>query len=184
MLFKQASIKTLPDNLQWRIIPVGPGESVEGWYAGPIVLVDVHWIAKRSFPCRRAITDGKLSCRCEKEPMSLRTIGYVPILTKARDRWVVIVSEGVAAKFESIKCGSPIKLARPNKVKRPLFVSMLDDGSMGIDNTKKMRAGAACHDISEFLLHVWQDRELTEHLGARYIPATAGPWEMRCDQAA
>jgi hypothetical protein len=184
MLFKQASIKILPDNLQWRIIPVEPGDMVEGWYAGPMVLVDVHWINKRSLPCRRAITDGKLPCPCEREPKSIRTIGYVPILGKQRERWVVIVSESVAAKMEAVKCGSPIRLSRPKKPKRPLFLSMIEDGALGIENTKKMRAGAACHDISEFLLHVWQDRELTEHLGARYIPATAGPWEMRCDQAA
>lgn len=158
----------LPDHLKWRIIPLSAGAVLEGWLAGPVVPVACHWTGKRSVPCRRLITDGKMRCWCEDKPASVRVIGYAPIIDKARDRYVVILSAAVAHKVERIKAGSAVRLTRPKAVKRPLFVTQLPDDYLGSDQTKKMRAGAI-HDICPYLLHVWQDQELTESFGLPFF---------------
>jgi len=170
MLFRNAVIREIPDPLRWRVVPIGQGEHLDGWYAGPVVTVAVHWIRKRSFPCCRLLTDGAMKCVCETDPKSVRIIGYVPVIAKDRERFVVIVSAAVAKRFDNIKPGAPIRLARPNAKKRPLFVSLLPDEQLGAEQTKRIRP-ACIHDITPYLLHLWQSRELSDHFGQQFIEA-------------
>lgn len=170
-MFPNATFRDVPAHLKWRCVSVAPGESLEGVTAGALVTVDCHWDCGRSFPCLSRLTDGVLKCSCEDEPRSLRLLGYQPIMTKERERLVVLLSATVAQKVETIRHGTAVRFTRPKKGKRPLSVTLLSDYDLGEDFVKKMRA-AALHDIHEYLIHLWQDRTLCDHFGVPFICST------------
>src|SRR5262245_53710695 len=97
-MFENAPLRIRPPHLRWRVVPVPAGDSIHGWLAGPQVTVDVHWENGASKPCRCLLTKGKLACVCQSEPRSVRTIGYVPIITPEKEQLVIIVSATVAAQ--------------------------------------------------------------------------------------
>jgi hypothetical protein len=169
-MFPNATFRSLPNHLKWETISVAAGESAEGVIAGPLVTVECHWDSGRSVPCRTLLTNGKLSCVCQKEPRSLRILGYCPIISKYRDRFVVLLSATVAQRVESIKPGTGVRFTRPKKGKRPLSVTLVPDYEMGEDFCKRVRQ-AAVHDIHEYLIHLWQDRELCDLFGIEHVPS-------------
>jgi hypothetical protein len=173
MLLPQAEITSLPDALKWHIEAIPPETSVRGWLAGPVQRVVTHWNGKASKPCRAWMTKSKMLCQCQAEGvMNRRVIGYVPILFKNGDRSVFIVSETVCKVLMTIKPGTLISLTRPKKEKKPIQVGLITENEYGEELSKKMRH-ACIHDIGHYLLHVWQDKELTEFFGMKYfVPVT------------
>lgn len=182
MLLPDAEVVKLPANLAWRIVPVESQAPIEGWYAGLAVRVAVHWVCGRSIPCRRLMTGGVLRCLCEDKPMSTRVICYTPVIDRARAKWVVILSAIVGEKLRERKIGDVIRIGRPAKSRRPAWVEKLDDNIMGVRQTSTMRATGG-YDIGPYLLHVWQDAELSKFFNVEfrksikssYPEETAGP---------
>lgn len=172
-MFRNADLTVLPNELKWHVAPLPPDSYLEGWFAGPMVTVAVHWCDPNSKPCRVLLTDGQVPCRCEHEPMSLRTVGYVPIIGKDKVRSVVLVSTTVAALIQQkYKPGDLIRISRPVGYNRPLAVTPLPPNHFGEALGNTMRQ-TCCHDIHEFLLHLWQDRELCDHFGIEFRPSVS-----------
>lgn len=166
-MFPNAKVVDLPDHLKWECVSVPQGETVAGTLMGDVVTVATHWINKRSFPCLSRISEGKLRCPCELQPMSLRTIGYAPIITKSRERFVIVLSAAAAAQVDAIRPGTVVSFFRPKKSKQRVQVSTLPDYSMGEELVKKLRQ-AACHKIHEYLIHLWQCRDLSQLFGLEF----------------
>lgn len=156
-----------------------PGEELVGWVVGGLVVVDCHFVFDfrspkgRSVPCRTRLTGGKLKCQCEDTPCSLRILGYLPLITRDNMRVVVRLSATVARLMENAKMGTPVKFTRPKKGKRPWSVQMLSPYEIGEERTRKIQQMVP-FDIHEYLIHLWQDKELTEHFGCDFIEST-GP---------
>jgi hypothetical protein len=169
MLFPTCNVPDLPDYLKWRTLPLKPGESIEGWIAGPVVPVLCHWVRRRSFPCMVHMTSGKLPCQCQLKPTSLRLVGYCPLIDKYKERYVIVLSPLITRAVQQIKAGTCIKFSRPTTAKRPLWHVVLPDTHISGEMSKKMRQ-ISVHDISEYLLHLWQDKALCEHFGKEHRP--------------
>lgn len=169
-MFGSVTFRSLPDNLKWETVTIAKGESIEGWVFGKLICIESHWTNGRSLPCREWCTGGKLKCPCRTEFIARRIIGYLPLYTKEKEKIVVMLSETVCQKMETVRMGTPIKLTRPKRGIRPLTVTLISDYEVNSDITKKIRQMAP-HDIEPYLLHLWQDRELTEAFGCEHIPA-------------
>jgi len=178
-MFENAPLRVRPPHLRWRVVPVPPGETLAGWLAGPQVTVDVHWDNGASKPCRKLITRGRLLCSCDKEPRSVRTIGYVPIITPEREQLVIIVSATVAASVESFLFGVPIQFMRSKRAKTPLRVRAADAGHFNKASTEAFMSSKP-RDIKPYLLHLWGDEVLCRHLATApdaskiEVPSTPG----------
>jgi len=166
-MFPSVEFETLPPELRWRCERIEAGGTVSGWIAGPMVGIRGHWDGFRTQPCRAHLTGGAMLCDCQVKPMNNRVVGYVPLLTRDREKLVVIVSAGVAKRVKEIKPGTPVKFGRTLKKKTPLTVELLRDEALGVEDTKRMKH-IACHDISSYLLHLWQDEQLTRFFGQEY----------------
>lgn len=169
-MFPKPVLAPLPPHLCWEVPKIKKGEWVEGVLAGEVKQVPCHWSGTSSKPCLRFMSEGKLPCHCDKEPASLRVVGYVPIITKDRQKYVVVVSATTAYRLESVAPGKGIRLARPDKVKQAMNVVLRSDADIGEDFVKRMRP-ACMHDISEYLLHLWQNPILCLHFGVEHRPA-------------
>src|SRR5262245_42362924 len=119
-MFESAPIRLRPKSLNWTTVTIGKGETLKGWLAGPLVNVECHWLNGASRACRAAITKGVLKCYCEEEFNQVRTIGYVPLLTKEGDKFVILLSKTVAVKVRDYAYGVPVKFSRPKRDKAPL----------------------------------------------------------------
>lgn len=166
-MFPNAKVTNLPDHLKWECLSIPQGEAVTGVLMGEVITVATHWINKRSFPCLTRISEGKLRCPCELQPMSLRTIGYAPIITKNRERFVAVLSGVAAAQVDAIRPGTVVTFFRPKKAKTRIQVSTEPDYSMGEDLVKRLRQ-AATHKVHEYLIHLWQCRDLSELFGLEF----------------
>lgn len=173
-MFPKPVLAPLPPELCWECVRVGKGESVEGLLAGEVVEVACHWSGRASKPCRAFMSEGKIPCHCQTEPCSLRVVAYVPIMTKARDKIVVPAAASVGHRLNAVKPGTPIRLARPDREKKPLNVILLRPLDVGEDFHRRLHQ-AMCHDIHEYLLHLWQDPILCAHFGIQHRPASITP---------
>ena len=169
-MFPQPSLAPLPPQLCWECRKVAKGQRVEGILCGEVKQVPCHWDGRGSKPCRAFMTEGKLPCHCQVKPCSLRVVGYVPIMTKDREKLVVVVAATTAYQLESYPPGTAIRLARPDMDRKPLVAIKLRDMDIGEEFAKRMRQ-ASVHDISEYLLHLWQDPILCLHFGVEHRPA-------------
>lgn len=174
MLLPQSEIPILPDALKWETVPLGPDESLEGWIAGPVQVVQTHWDKFRncSRPCRAFMSKGAVRCPCEDEPIRMRVIGYVPVIDKYKKKFVVILSALVAHEAGKLKQGEAVKFLRPKIANRPVRIVRLGEGAIASSVGQLVRDRKPA-DIGEYLLHLWQDRELTEHFQVKYHPSAA-----------
>lgn len=173
-MFPKPVLAPLPPELCWECVKVKKDEHIDGVLAGRVYDVACHWDGRSSKPCRRFMSDGKIPCHCDEKPASLRVLGYVPLITKAREKIVVPVAASVVHRLEQIKPGTPIRLARPGRDKKPLSVIILRELDLGETFCKQMKH-ACCHDIAEYLLHLWQDPILCVHFGVQHRPACVTP---------
>lgn len=163
-MFENAPLRIRPPHLRWRVVPVPAGDYLMGWLAGPQVTVDVHWNSGCSKPCRDLLTKSALLCECLKEPKSIRTIGYVPIITPEREQLVLIVSATVAAAVADFVFGTPLEFHRSKKSRTPLRVKLSANGKFSQQNNLLFKQGQP-RDIKPYLLHLWQDEQLANHFG-------------------
>ncbi len=174
MLLPQSEIPILPDALKWETVPLGPDESLEGWIAGPVQVIQTHWDQSRgcSRPCRAFMSRGAIACPCEESPLRMRVIGYQPIIDKYNKKFVVILSALVAHEAAKLAHGEAVKFTRPKIANRPVRVVRMGEDAIASAMGRKIRERKPA-DIGEYLLHLWQDRVLTEHIGVKYHPSAA-----------
>lgn len=173
-MFPKPVVAPLPPHLCWECVKVEKGKWVEGFLAGKVEHVACHWSGRASKPCRSFISGGKLPCHCQLEPASLRVVSYVPIITKEKEKLIVPAAATVGYLVEQKKLWSPVRLARPERDKKPLVVidRLPSDINERMWNQLK---NCTPHDISEYLLHLWQDPVLCVHFGVEHRPATITP---------
>jgi len=162
-MFESEEIRLLPAHLQWRTVVPKQGESVKGWIVGPIQIHTVHFTQKASRPCRDKITKGKVLCYCANAPQSARQVGYQPLLTRDREKLVVLMCATTAAKVKMIAHGTPVEFWRSQKCKTGLHVKQVlaeDLGTVATGNAARMKP----HDIRPYLLQIlWQDAALISY---------------------
>lgn len=161
-----------PESLNWRVERLAPEENLQGFVAGPPVRVYTHFLGGRTQPCRLWLTRGKMSCACEQGKMAVRVTGYLPLILPNGERVVMVVSDKVAKKFATLANATPIQISRPRALNAPFKIRQLDyDALSGTMRVKVSSAGP--HDIFTFLLHLWQNRELTVFFAMEFYPSEA-----------
>lgn len=157
----------------WDWLRLDPGKSWQGWSAGPMVMVYVHHRGG-SRPCRKVMTNGKLSCTGCADKLDLVWRGYLPLWDDAGGRWLCIIGE----RYYDLACditflsrvkvtklfarGCPIR-AEAVPISGPLQPSCI------------ARRGPA--SIKPFLLRIWKDAELSAWVRSHPVedPAPAQP---------
>lgn len=164
-LFESASPQPLPSELRWHYVKIKPGEAVYGYVAGKMVGVWVHWLGG-SKPCRSKMTNKTLPCpHCVDDGPRLRWLGYLPLWDRSGRRVVVVVSNQVGPAVELLVYAQPVRLARTSGARDPLRVET-PEPHMDMRLAERLfRDGP--HDLTPWLIHLWQDRELASWLKAR-----------------
>lgn len=171
-MFESEAIRLLPAELQWRTVVPKQGESIRGWIGGKLQVQTVHFMSKASRPCRDKITRGGMLCYCSKTPMSSRQIGYLPLLTKEREKVVVLMCATTAKKAALLETGQPVEFWRPTRDKVGLQFKVLLASELGEQQTENMKRMKP-HDIRQYLLQVlWQDTELIRYF-EKHVPTSS-----------
>lgn len=169
-MFPSATFRNLPAEMMWETVTVEKGDSFEGIIVGKCVEVDCHFDRGADRACRAWATNGKLPCLlCDKFQRTL-VRGYLPCLTKLRERRVVLLSESVVLKVRGLAQGTPVRFSRPKKGKRAVVLTLLSNTDLGERFTAQMRETLPV-EIFGYLLHLWQIPELNAHFGMTYFPA-------------
>lgn len=178
-MFPDAPLEPLEPGLRWRCVKLEPGTTLRGFLCGKMKPVECHWVNESSKPCRLKITSGRLTCYCQTEPHSLRTIAYVPIETREREQLVVIVPKTTAMTVKTFGQGDVLEFMRGKRDKSPTRVRTVLPEEMGIQRHQVI-AKEAPRDISKYLLHLWGDLALQKFFAAPQEPIpTTGPNLMR-----
>jgi hypothetical protein len=180
-MFPSVTFRNLPNELKWETMTVPRGESIEGCIVGPVIEANTHFVglpgrkpADRG--CVAWATQGKLECDHCKVHMRVLARGYLPVLGKLNEKWVVILSETVLRQIKDMKQGTPIRFTRPKKGKRPLSVTLLNEYDLG---EKFVKTCKQLHpfELFAYVLHLWQDERLNHHFDVEYHPAMKAPPE-------
>lgn len=163
-MFRQPDLTPVPPALDFRCESVERGGTFLGVVIGPLVKVRTHTFNGRSKPCLNFATEGKLRCWCNERAVSIRDVGYLPVINRDGDRVVVILSALAAYSLRSVKQDMLIRFSRPDKPKVRVQASTVT----GIDAEQqwvKRARGLEPVEIWEYLCHVWQIHSLTKYLG-------------------
>jgi hypothetical protein len=170
-MFDSEEIRLLPAELQWRTVCPKQGESLRGWVAGKLLIHTCHFVNKASRPCRAVLTKGGMSCFCSITPQSRRQIGYLPMITREREKVVMLMCATTARKASLLEHGQPVEFWRMNKSKVGLLFKVITPDEMGDKTTVNMRQMKP-HDIRPYLLRVlWGDTDLVTYFD-QIIPAS------------
>lgn len=161
----------LPECLKWRYTKIAP-TTARGAYmlAGPPLAFECHHPVRRTFPCYKLLKGCTLECPwCRwKRQFSV----YVPLFDINEPKNVKIVVCGgkkTHGDVKSMAVGSMVMLSRGTHVRDTLRIRPWPEV---IDPHTYRRWRAKCvDDISPYLFHLWQRRELTEHFGHTYFPS-------------
>jgi hypothetical protein len=169
------SFRNVPSELRWDTETVTRGEAVEGCIVGPAVEANTHFVghlgrrpADRA--CRAWATGGVIFCEHCQQNMRKLTRGYLPLMTKLREKLIIVMSETVLKQVRELRIGTPVRFARPKKGNKPLVVTLLKEWDVGEDFAKKCRQ-LHPFDVFPAVLHLWQYKELNEFFKIDYYPA-------------
>lgn len=171
---ERKKLTPFPQELRYKWVPVLPGQTIEGWILCKPWGLDSHYADKKkqTLPCRHALTKGLLKCFWG-ENCHPREIAYWALwVPTARKRLVVTLSRTPALIAEEFSVGSPVRLFRPKTNNNPpievTLLSGTDDPSLA--TTQRMRKRGE-EDIFPYLLHLWQDQELSRVCGFEFRPS-------------
>lgn len=159
-----------PDAVQqkfeWHTHSLKAGQAVIGRLVGPIVCPQCHWSGAATIPCVKVMTNGAIPCSCDECPRPTRKVGYVPTLLTTGERWVIIVSNGVALQLIDKPHRTLIRFTRTRVPKSPLQVVVANDWE-GPTDFMRRTARYPEQDIRAYLLHLWGIEALTRWCKAR-----------------
>lgn len=144
----------------WTVQGIKPGTFMECAVLGPMVCPLVHWSSPNTKPCVSALTNRAVLCRCDMEPLSVRRVAYLPVMTNAGERVVVILSNSVASALGDVPQHKLLKIARTTKKCAPLVVNA-GDANQWTDVVRKRMTIVQPQDIREYLLKLWNIPALT-----------------------
>jgi hypothetical protein len=169
-LFDSQPPPDLPDYLRWRCIKVPAGTHGPYMVAGPGWSGSVHYSGKRTLPCLRKLKGCKMDC-----PLCKRTerfACYLPTWSLTATKQPRIVFQGAKRTFatwKAFKFGDVVSVVKGNAERDTvLFVPSRATGPT-LDMEKFRKKGE--QDITRYLLHLWQWRDLSEHYGQPFYPS-------------
>jgi hypothetical protein len=170
--FKQHKAAPPPLHLHWSYTQIAPGHSLVGWIAGPVVPVKTHFWAGSSKPCWIELLEGQTFCKyCDPVRGLLpnckraRYTGYTPLIDKNGKRCVISVSETIGPAVERLVCGIKVEFLRSDGKRDPLRVRTFSQLEQGTPPVKIPTLSG--YDISDWLVRLWADDELTQLILAR-----------------
>jgi hypothetical protein len=164
-MFESEPIKLLAPHLCWTTTSCSKGERVRGWVAGPMVVVSCHFLkGGASKPCRALMTKGAVGCYCADTPTATRQLGYLPIITPARERVVILMCATTARKASLLARTEAVEFARAKTARAMVHFNRLVPGELGESSPVFTQLKRQVHDIKEYLWRVlWQDAVLFQH---------------------
>ena len=160
----------LPEDLSWRRVKVGVGVSGPYILAGPVIGLYTHHPGERTIPCLARLPHCTLPCPYCR--FQLRYTSYTPVIDPSVRRQQNIVIQGGKRTYQSIvggSAGQTWQVARGSgETDTPLFRPA--DPQLASWAAGKWHKGFP-FDVSRYLLHLWQWRDLTEHMGHQFYPS-------------
>jgi hypothetical protein len=165
-LFKRHRAAPPPTHLHWTYTKIPPGGTLFGWIAGPVVAVKTHWFGGSSKPCWIELLEGQSFCpycdpvkglipNCKKP----RYTGYTPLITRDGRKAVIAVSETLGPTVEKLHSGTQVDFSRTSGPRDPLRVKLF--GQLELKPCPERLPGLMGYDISEWLVKLWADDQLT-----------------------
>jgi hypothetical protein len=170
-LFDSLPPPDLPLHLRWRCIKVPPGTHGPYMVAGPGWSGTGHYSGKRTMPCAAKLPGCRLECPlCRR---AQRFVCYLPVFSLRATKQPQLVIQGAKrshATFCTFKFGDIVSVVRGNADRdTPLFVGS-KHSEPTVDTDKFRKRGP--QDITRYLLHLWQWRELSESYGEVFYPSS------------
>lgn len=171
-LFPSQAPQSLPEHLRWRTIRLKAGTLGPVMLAGPPVGVYTHHPSTRTVPCLRTLPGCSLQCPWCR--FSKRFSVWVPVFDFNARKQTQLVVLGGKRTYESIAAAAPGTLVTVTRGEKdrdtPLFRPAPEQR---LSTSAAKFIGVCPVDITRYLLHLWQWRELTEHFGEQFYPSIA-----------
>lgn len=150
---------------------VPPGTHGPYMVAGPGWSGQGHFSGKRTLPCAKKLPGCTLECPLCRRPQ--RFVAYLPVFSLRATKQPQLVIQGAKrshATFTQFKFGDIVAVVRGNADRdTALFVASRPDGpTLDLDKFKKRGP----QDITRYLLHLWQWRDLTLSFGETFYPSS------------
>ena len=162
--------KELPDNLRWHIPKPAEYDDHELLIAGPPISLHTHFTGEKTVPCPKYIEGCSVPCpRCKSV---LRFTVYVPCYTTlapAGKKLVVMGAKRTLKSLTPIAVGTVVKYTKEKKDRGTITFFKHNPSASGTQLASLRKHTPA--DISAYLFHIWQWRELTEWAGYEFIPS-------------
>ncbi len=162
----------LPDSLRWRYVKFGQCVSVGPFIVGgPTLGFECHHPFKRTLPCYRFLKGCTLDCpRCRYRR---QFTSYVPLIETGEPlrlaRKVITGGKKVFNAMKQFAPGDLVSLSKGTHVKDTYIIRPW----AGEVDPRQLAAHRKfiTEDISPYLFHLWQQRELTEFFKQTYYPS-------------
>lgn len=176
-MLNRAEIPPIDPNLCWKVFPIKAGTSLDCWIAGKVFPAWVHWSEKRNQPCVFRLTDGKVKCRQCGARVGVKLVGYQPVYDRHGDKLVVVASHQTTAELDYLMTGAPVRLSRPGGDRQRINIGKQDDTPTlrALDRKYQNRVPA---DISPWLVLLWKDSRLKDHLRAAEMATDNDPEDL------
>lgn len=161
----------LPPTHRWTYEKIKPCISAGPYMIGaPPLGFDTHHPGKKTIPCYRRLRGCTLECpRCR---FRSQYTAYVPLLNIVDPRKPRIVVSGGKKTWADVRGLTPGTLVRLNRGNFHLDTIRVVVSGEKLEPKQETVWRARCiEDISPYLFHLWQQRELTEHFGQVYYPS-------------
>lgn len=161
----------LPETHDWHYEKIGPCVNRGPYMLGaPPLAFECHHPFKKTIPCYRFLKGCTLDCpRCR---FRRQYTAYVPLLDVSNPRRFRIVVSGGKKTWGDVRAlplGSLVYLNRGKLILDTIRVKATDEKLDPLQ--QRVWQGRCQPDISPYLFHLWQIRELTEHFGQSYYPS-------------
>lgn len=160
----------LPACLNWRTIKVKPGMTGPLILAGPVAGFYTHHPADRTLPCLKRMPRCSLPCPWCRFPT--RFTSYTPVIDPNAKKRKKLVVQGGKRTYESVVNGTPgqtVGTARGDGETDTVFFRAWPE-QLHPSVVNRFRDDIPT-DITMYLLHLWQWRDLTEHYGQQFYPS-------------
>lgn len=160
---------------RWNYATLPLGGKIGGFKAGDPVGVYVHYLNRKSLPCRFLMSEGKLFCPlCSTDPAKWR--GFTPFYGPEYQRQFILITEDFQEAFREIEVFEQIVFVRG---KNPICPAVPKREKWRTSPIPESADRPREIDLAPFLLLVlWKDAELAKIALAGDIPLSVPP---RCD---
>jgi hypothetical protein len=169
-LFSSQAPQELPPYLRWRTIKVRTGTHGPLVLAGPPQGLTTHHPAGRTVPCAARLPGCSIVCPWCR--FTKRFTCYVPLFDPSQRKQDRIVVMGGKRTWESVAGMQPGSLVCMLRGSGERDTTLFRPWNEAVHPAVHHRWVKQCpQDITRYLLHLWQWRELTESFKAEWFPS-------------